>query len=373
VKDKSATFYFAHRAASRPICTQSATDVDLSKMKGVLIKKAFRKPYKYLLKKIDAKTFNNSKKVDTVLIGSPRSGTTWFLDILSRYSGFCSLYEPLHYRWFPKAWRAGFKHRRRLHPKKKYDKEKVYIKSIINGNVYSQEPRIFLDQSFANISNEILKRKRANKIAVKFVRAGRMLGWMMNRFNELNYIHLIRHPCAVIKSQIENNISGHLKSINNPYEQLVVSGRISNVTLMREAYELEDKYKSRCREVLEGNNSLLAKLSVVWALDNAISFQDMSRSGEAASTVRYEDFLRKGYQDKLNVLEDMGFSRKMLGKKGMSQIKAMMKPNRLEGRLYSWKNYFADKDIRNIMEIVSYISKQMYEHWNYKSDLKNLQ
>jgi len=331
------------------------------------MKKVLRSPYKYILRKFDKINFGNSKEVDTILVGSPRSGTTWFLDITSRYEGFCSLYEPLHYRWFPEAYQYGFKHRRRLRPKRNYGKEKNYLQSVIKGNVYSREPRIFLNSKFTNIADEILKRKRANKIVAKFVRAGRMMSWMMDRFGDINYVYLIRHPCAVIKSQIENSISGHIESIDNPYEQLVVSGRISNATLMREASELEDKYKSKCKDVLKKDKSLLAKLSVVWALDNAISFQDMSNSVKAASIVRYEDFLRKEFNNKLDTLERIGFTKKQLNEKRANQIKEMTKQNRIEERLYSWKSYFAEDKIKKIMNIISYISAQMHEHWNYST------
>ena len=46
---------------------------------------------------------------DSILIvGSPRSGTTWLMEIFENIPGYSYIFEPLQLKWFPSSRKVGF-------------------------------------------------------------------------------------------------------------------------------------------------------------------------------------------------------------------------------------------------------------------------
>lgn len=129
-----------------------------------------------------------------ILTSSPRSGSTLLSQILTAIPKSCTLFEPLHLEQVPEAATAGFTWRTYVEPDLDWPQGKAFLKQVFEGRIINSW-----------ISREISLKDalRAEKLIVKFVRANRLLPWICNSFDIPKPIFLIRHPCAVIASQIK--------------------------------------------------------------------------------------------------------------------------------------------------------------------------
>lgn len=129
---------------------------------------------------------------NTVLLtGSPRSGTTWMGQVLSASREHCLIPEPLHLK-MPGLREAGFSWRVYVDPDSEWPEGAAVFEDLFRGK---------------GITVKLLYRN-GRKVAscrglvIKAVRANRLLPWLARRFALQGMILLIRHPCAVVSSQM---------------------------------------------------------------------------------------------------------------------------------------------------------------------------
>ncbi len=149
---------------------------------------------KLALLRAGLKSHFNQKQV-YILTSSPRSGSTMLSNALKAIHKSYVLFEPLQLNHVPEAKAAGFSWRTYAHPKSKWPKGKAFLENIFKG-------RIINAWTSKEISlGEVLN---SNTMIIKFVRANRLLPWICSTFNVPKPILLLRHPCAVIASQIKS-------------------------------------------------------------------------------------------------------------------------------------------------------------------------
>ena len=141
------------------------------------------------------KGYNNK---NTFLISSsPRSGSTWLGEIMMSIPRSCIVFEPLHLRFVPEAKKAGFN----WHTYKEEDEEwpegKTFLVSAFNGKIIN---------SWTYRENNMKMALFSKNIIVKCVRANRLLPWISNNFKINPPILLMRHPCAVVASQLKSEV-----------------------------------------------------------------------------------------------------------------------------------------------------------------------
>lgn len=129
-----------------------------------------------------------------VLTSSPRSGSTLLSQILKATPRSCVLFEPLHLKEVPAAEEAGFTWRTYVQPELEWPQGKAFLTRVFEGRIIN--PWLSREMSVQDAL-------RAERLIVKFVRANRLLPWLCHAFDIPAPIFLIRHPCAVIASQIK--------------------------------------------------------------------------------------------------------------------------------------------------------------------------
>lgn len=149
-----------------------------------------RKVFLFLARRRLRGRFNTSRVF--VLTSSPRSGSTFLSQLLGAIPGMCVLFEPLHLRCVPAAQEAGFGWRTYRPPDADWPSGEAFLKDVFAAEVINDWTAREL--TYAQV-------KASDKMLVKFVRANRLLPWMCHHF-DLNPILLMRHPCAVVASQM---------------------------------------------------------------------------------------------------------------------------------------------------------------------------
>ena len=128
-----------------------------------------------------------------VIAGSPRSGTTWLAEMLGTMPGSAILFEPLHPDRVADVRAAGMGWRTYRAPGAAWPAGEQLFERILRGELrtawtLSQVPRYGLYP--------------VRRWIVKFVRANLLLGWLTQRFPIPPPVLLLRHPCAVVSSQL---------------------------------------------------------------------------------------------------------------------------------------------------------------------------
>jgi hypothetical protein len=132
-------------------------------------------------------------KQTLVVAGSPRSGTTWMAETLSSLPRSAILFEPEHMLQVPEAKAAGLDWHVMRFPGEPWPEGDRYFERVLCGRLITPW----------TVSHVPLSRAFAPKRwIVKFVDANLMLGWLATRFPIRPPLLVLRHPCAVVGSQL---------------------------------------------------------------------------------------------------------------------------------------------------------------------------
>jgi len=121
------------------------------------------KSFTKIIQCLDKTIFNNKKfdiKNTLVITGSPRSGTTWLMEILRVIPGYTSLFEPLNPIYFPESFETGFRSRTYLSPNKDWQIGQEYLRKNFTGQCpYSTgllESESYLKMKFSMLISGLL-------------------------------------------------------------------------------------------------------------------------------------------------------------------------------------------------------------------------
>jgi hypothetical protein len=123
-----------------------------------------------------------------LLAGSGRSGTTWLAEVLERAGRFRYLFEPFHPDRLPAT--RGFRPRQYLAPGTPDAGMARAVEGVVAGRVRNR----WVDQ----YNGRLIARRRL----VKDVWSNLMLGYLADRHPELPIVLVLRHPVAVVRSQL---------------------------------------------------------------------------------------------------------------------------------------------------------------------------
>ncbi len=139
-----------------------------------------------------------------VVAGSPRGGTSWVAETIATTPGALILWEPLEPSTHPNILQVlgiGFDHYippgTRVTPDMPDWTLYQYLQRVFAGQVPLSEYLGIRGWRKAPIRNLL----RFRRYVVKFVRGNMLLHWMLREF-DLKGVLILRHPCAVVASQM---------------------------------------------------------------------------------------------------------------------------------------------------------------------------
>jgi hypothetical protein len=133
-----------------------------------------------------------------VIAGSPRSGTTWLAELLNRIPRSAILFEPEHVQQVREAREAGLTWHTIKEPDEDWPEGRRFFDAVLRGRLISS-----WTVSHVPVTNAVAPRTWI----VKCVDANFMLGWLARNFPIKPPALLVRHPCAVIASQLRRGWS----------------------------------------------------------------------------------------------------------------------------------------------------------------------
>lgn len=134
-------------------------------------------------------SFDSEKAV--LLTGSARSGTTWLGQLLGASRDHCLVNEPLALK-MPGIVKAGFTWRTYKHPARDWPEGEAIFRRYMAGEGLTMKLLLRNGTRVFSCAGVILK----------CVRANRLLPWFVRHVSPRGTVLLIRHPCAVVSSQM---------------------------------------------------------------------------------------------------------------------------------------------------------------------------
>lgn len=314
-------------------------------------------------------SFNNllfkSKKIemkDTILIvGSPRSGTTWLMDILGTLPGYTKVFEPLNPIWCPESFEVGFRSRTYLKSNDSWPEGEEFFRKTFTGKIANipikDNPMSDLLYGFS-IKNAI-SHLFATNLIVKSVNMNRMLSWIAKSFQLKAIFFIIRHPCASIASQLKSGLYGYRPS-SPPYYDILPK----KDDILDEIAEIDD-FDSNLINKLQNLKTKEEVLAASWSLDNYIP---LSQSQPFPwKTIIYEKLVKEGESEIKKIFNSIGEKNippsafYYLRKPSIVTLKEDRRIiNQPDQQLSKWKDYLSEKQIERIQKIVSYFDLNFY-------------
>lgn len=128
-----------------------------------------------------------------VIAGSPRSGTTWLAELVQTIPRTAILFEPEHLTRVAAARDAGLSWHTSKEPGESWPEGDDFFARVLRGEILTPW------------TTSLVPWRRAiapHRWIVKLVDANFLLGWLAGRFPIAPPLLLLRHPCAVVASQL---------------------------------------------------------------------------------------------------------------------------------------------------------------------------
>ena len=278
------------------------------------------------------------------LTGTPRSGTTWIYEIFSALlnSSF-GIWEPINPRNYRILKRFDEPLRPYLNPadqdKSLYD----FFEALLKGQLYQTSTmEDFNLKRFFQIAGS------SDPLIIKSVRGNRMLPWLLENFKLNNTCLLLRHPCAVISSQLTHGSWEYVKHPKNLKHPKIVNEMLDELPGVRKILRTELQPEE--------------KLAITWGFDYYIPLKYMHSSNQF---LFYEHVVRNGRQTLIPFCESLGVDYKnvhfdsLLNKRSMTAKKD--EHGITKDPLSKWKTRLSEEQTERILNVVRSFGLGFYD------------
>lgn len=281
-----------------------------------------------------------------IVVGSPRSGTSWVMRLIAQRPEYCTMFEPLHPRWWSGVREAGFEDRSIEGDERK----RRYIRQLLTGTKASREPRWSprIQRNPIRLIRGGVQRLSASRLVIKFVRACRLLPWLVQQFPDQRYVYVVRDPYAVVNSQLRRGVSAYVDDREMPYDLLNFDEQSeSTVDLLcqricADAEQILDAKTVREIDSLEGC------LTLSWYVDNLIA-KRTAEDYDSILTVHYEKLLT-------NTEEELERMRNHVASAGpLARDVQVKNPH---SQIHKWQSQLSDEQIERIQRVLRVLTRR---------------
>jgi len=276
---------------------------------------------------------------DTIVLASTgRGGSTWLTEIVATLPGYTVLWEPLHLGNNPECERYGFRWQNYIPPGTDAPRRREYVRRLLAGE---------------NLSTNVLTSLEFRPLRLlapgggylaKFVNANMMLRWMMEAF-PVSGVLMIRHPCAVVASQLHHGAWEHVTK--------------ENVTIPEGLFERYDHLPSVFSEI-ETHEEILA---FEWALQTYVPLS--SPRPHPWFLLPYEELVSNG----ASVIEDLfGALGRSVPEEAYDQLhtpsataSGALQETDAHAQLRTWRDRLSTKQAERILRVAHAVGVTVYD------------
>lgn len=281
---------------------------------------------------------------NTILaVSSPRGGSTWLSEILGTLPGYNVIWEPLHLRSNPRCIDYNFTWQNYLTEDAIDDARKNYLDMLFRGKALSTNVTM-PSQNFSYTKFLFMK-----GYIVKFINASMLLPWLTKQF-DLKAIYMIRHPCAIISSQLLHGSWDHLTK-----DRITIPPKLFSTYPHMQA-------------VFEEISTIEEILAFEWAIQQYVPLNTKEPNWLFVS---YEKLVMDGKNELERIFNyiDKPIPKKAFDQLHIASAMASKDPSfQKKNPLASWQSNLTKTQISNILKVTQGIGINMYSE-NLEPDI----
>lgn len=284
---------------------------------------------------LKAKHYNNPIEDKILISSTSRSGTTWFADLLNLIPNSAVIWEP--FGSIP-----SLRDRRQvpyLKPGEVSDPLRREVKSLFDGE--------FLE---FHMTNHLTFRQLicSTRYIYKACRSNRILPWINQYYDLDKVVILVRHPCAVVSSQLSHGAWDDVLREGGSQFPNIVSNLKEKLPLNKMDYE----------SITEPEE----KLALNWALDYFVL--GIHKIPNKWNVTTYERLMWNQSKETMRILDELGYD-----SVSKSEIETVMnessrttveRADSVRKQLSKWKRRLTDNQVENILRIVRKVGIKFY-------------
>lgn len=274
---------------------------------------------------------------DTILVSAPgRGGSTWLAEIVAALPGRVLLWEPLHLGNNPGCTKYGFTWQNYVCPGAAAPEKQAYLERLFRGQELST-------RTLTSLNFHASRLIAPKGYVVKFVNANMMLYWLCRHF-PLRTVLMVRHPCAVVSSQLIHGAWGGLRK-----EQCTIPDGLF------EAYP-------HFRDVYEGIRGPEEVLAFEWAMQTYVPLAQPLPHPWLLTT--YEGLVERGPEEVERIFAYLGEPVPPAAYEGLAAASAttVSDSNVAAGKnpLVGWRSRLSSAQVDNILRVTSAMGIDFY-------------
>lgn len=289
-----------------------------------------------------------------ILSGSPRGGTSWLAELISQATRYALIWEPLEYTSnasYLERYGFGLERDCFIDPNKpnttsNLREKKRYFQDLLDGKLLSLD--LLHSKGTTNFINTVIPSLTPIRgYVIKFIRANRLLGWMVNEF-DVKSMFILRHPCAVISSQL-----------NFAWKEVYWGSRWKEFT----QNNLKEKvYYSRLMKLFDTVSYPEEILALDWIFTTLLPLRGLNDN--RILVISYEEILNDPSSSLSKVMsffsvKDFRFNSNMVTRPSSTYKKSERDPIQ-SFRVDGWKNRLETDQIKRIMDICNLFELDFY-------------
>lgn len=274
-----------------------------------------------------------------IISGDPRGGTTWVAQLLNQLPGSALIWEPLMVSKVREVRELGFQWRQYIPENETWPEAREVLEKILGGRLLS--PYLCQQTTPQQLQD-------ARYLLVKFCRANQLLPWLTQQLDfEFPPVYLVRHPCAVVASQLKQ---GGWNSVSPSLE--IPEGRYRSFYSDHSAF-------------LNKIDTVEKHLATIWCLCNRVPLSHPDNN-KRWITVTYESLLLNGAQE----LNRIGERWKVPIPQHLYEIRqdasstTLLESPIVDGSVHKqleyWKSKLTARQVDDIMRVVDYFEIELY-------------
>ena len=277
---------------------------------------------------------------DTVVVaGSPRSGTTWLLELLRTLPGYKAMNEPLMYEEARNG--HGFSWRTYLDPGAEAEAKRAYLGTILTGQLGISPAWYFEADSRPT---QLVEHATRDRLVVKFCRLNRMLHWFCGQFDVRGPVFIVRHPCAVVASMLRHEAWDEDDFRGADRADHALHGG-----------SLPESLRDVFGPVLDRIETQVEVLATMWCLDHYVPLIHHADGSYPWVLVPYERMVRRGREElrRITTALDVEVTREMRNQldEPSGSVRDQLHQD-VERQLSKWRRRLSDRQVDDVLRIV---------------------
>ncbi|HUP13947.1 MAG TPA: sulfotransferase [Niastella sp.] len=320
----------------------------LSRSAGVAKKvyEYYRYVVPYTFKNVKGRQLQKAKNIS--IFSTPRAGSTWLSHLFCAMENTLLISEPLYLDpQYPEIKKVNFPWNPYIPEQGEWPEAKEYFRQLLNHEIgasgsYKAIRLYFHNDNLKNIAH-------ARYFIIKCVNSTALIPWLTKNFTGVNPIFLIRHPCAVVASQMQYQ---HWDSVNQ------------DVALPILACKFDDLYKLY-KDIIGKIRKPEERLAVEWAMHNCVASKHADNNKRWITTP-YEKLYTQPSEEIDRIFSRLDIERTpaidaIIRKPSISSKEHSHNTIKTGKQLEAWRNFLSQAQIRNILAMTKEFGMDFYD------------